>query len=96
MGAMPSTLRSRRGASVAPEPIEQPLLSDQLDQQAVPISLRRTAAEQRELPWPLSAVVAAARSVFHALSFAWHSLVGEWELQPALPAAVQSQSPAFQ
>ncbi|KAI7840733.1 hypothetical protein COHA_005548 [Chlorella ohadii] len=76
MGAMPSTLRSRRGASVAPGPIEQPLLSDQLDQQAVPISLRRTAAEQRELPWPLSAVVAAARSVFHAISFAWHSLVG--------------------
>lgn len=71
-----SELRSRRGVRVAPEPLEQPLLGQQLEQETPQVSVRRSAAEQRELPWPLAALAAAAHSLVQALSAAWHFLLG--------------------
>lgn len=68
-----SELRRRRGAAqVHPDEdgqqLEQPLLAAE---EAAGPALRRSAAEQRELPWPLSAVV-------HALSAAWRFILGEY------------------
>lgn len=71
-----SRLQRRRGTRVAPEPLEQPLLAPQHEQQAEAVSLRRTVAEQRELPFPLAALQAAASSVLHAISSAWQYLLG--------------------
>ena len=70
-----SQLRSRRGGRVAPEPLEQPLLDHEAHETAQ-VSVRRSAAEQRELPWPLAALAAAAHSLVQALSAAWHFLLG--------------------
>ncbi|KAL4433706.1 hypothetical protein ABPG75_000147 [Micractinium tetrahymenae] len=78
-----SQLRKRRGAAqVHPDDgaeLDQPLLAtDEVPLAAAAAAApRRSATDQHELPWPLSAVL-------HALSAAWHFLLGL--LRRLLPA----------